>query len=206
MMPTLRTVDVRPPSVRHELGLVLRFTARILCCAAGLLILDRAAVPRTPGAGRLDLDQRAFADLPAPEQRMFRQIQEGIAEAERVRSTTGRWPQPAALAADGIPPFAPDPLDRAGHSWALVQEATEINYVGVAKSTQGPGFVVHIVEPDPGIPVDPRIQPDEVHHRLSDGTLLHVMIWMGPVSGTVVHPITFFNREQGWRQIIAGTQ
>ncbi len=43
------------------------------------------------------------------EQRMFRELQEGLLEAELLRSADGAWPLPTALAETGIPPFAFDP-------------------------------------------------------------------------------------------------
>ena len=50
--------------------------------------------------------QKLIRDASPSEQRVFRELQEGLLEAERMRAQTGRWPDVAALEAEGIPPFA----------------------------------------------------------------------------------------------------
>ena len=42
-----------------------------------------------------------------------------------------------------------------------------------------PAWVLVILEPEPGAPADPAPN-DETHHRLPDGTTLHVSIWSMP--------------------------
>jgi len=156
--------------------------------------------------------QRLFRSLGGDDQRLFRELQEGLLEAENVRSSTRRWPAPTALAARGIPPFA-DAAGRGGrrlYRWQLLQEGPIVNYLGMPADRRDPAFLLLVQEPDPGAPAEgslPRAPAggraaqgarqiadvagaagtaaaagaqatDEVHHRLADGTLLHVSVWL----------------------------
>jgi len=128
--------------------------------------------------------QRLFRSLGGEDQRLFRELQEGLLEAENVRSSTRRWPAPAALAARGIPPFA-DAAGRGGrrlYRWQLRQDGLIVNYLGTPADRRDPAFLLLVQEPDPGAPggaAAPGVQAtDEVHHRLADGTLLHVSVWL----------------------------
>src|SRR5437764_972932 len=60
-----------------------------------------------PCAGDLPLFQVRFRDSSPTVQRMYREMEEGLLEAERRRAATKTWPAVATLAAEGIPPFAP---------------------------------------------------------------------------------------------------
>ena len=74
-----------------------------------------AVIRRIAGghAGIAGLDllpyQQLIRDAPAADQRIFRELQEGLLEAERIRAETGQWPDVTTLAAEGIPPFARGP-------------------------------------------------------------------------------------------------
>jgi hypothetical protein len=150
--------------------------------------------------------QRLFRGLGGEDQRLFRELQEGLLEAENVRSSTRRWPAPGTLADRGVPPFA-DAAGRGGrrfYRWQLRQEGPIVNYLGVPADRRDPAFLLLVQEPDPGAPAQgsPPGGPaggagpaqgsrgiagvagvagaqatDEVHHRLADGTLLHVSVW-----------------------------
>lgn len=143
-----------------------------------------------------------FQDLDPADQRLYRALREGLAEAERRRSASGRWPSSPDLAREGVPPFAPDPIDRARHAWTSAQRGTVLNYAGTPDAASGKQTLLAIVtEPDPGTAPDPGAQVDDVHHRLDDGTMIHVTVWIGPGLDTreaagVVAP------DQGWRQIM----
>jgi hypothetical protein len=146
--------------------------------------------------------QLLFRDLPASEQRLFREMQEGTAEAERLRVESGHWPTVAALATDGIPPFAVDPIDKSGLSWSELQEGLTVTYVGRPSAPGAPAFLVLIKEPDPvtGEKVPPPSVVDEEHQILSGGVLLHVTYWMlasaRPRTGLIADPAM-----EGWQQI-----
>jgi hypothetical protein len=135
---------------------------------------------------------------------MFRAAQEGVLEAERIRSATGRWPTAEALARDGVPPFAPDPIDGAGFVWQSVAGGIKADYVGTPRADSGrDAFIVILTEPDPGTPIDPQAQVDETHHRLLDGTMIHVTYWMGPPISDLSEPFSLLPPER-WKQVFGG--
>ncbi len=204
--PSVRSVEILPPSVRAETANVLRAAATIVL-ALWLHLANTA-----PGAAGRDLApggdllpyQTLFRDLPPAEQRTFRDLQEGLLEAEGIRSTTGRWPEAAALAAQGIPPFAPDPTAKgANRAWSRRQQGTLINYLGIPARSGAPAWLLSIQEPEPAAPPD-RTPPDEQHHRLVDGTVLHVAIWRHRDGSRVVPGLFPLPHADGWTQIVIG--
>ncbi len=123
--------------------------------------------------------QQLIRDAAPAEQRLFRELQEGLLEAERIRAQTGRWPDVTTLEAEGIPPFAPDPTRKIEYKWTSVRQDWATNYLGVPSDPSQAAWVLVILEPEPGAPADPAPN-DETHHRLPDGTTLHVSIWNIP--------------------------
>ncbi|HEY8019930.1 MAG TPA: hypothetical protein VIH93_02445 [Thermoanaerobaculia bacterium] len=219
--PAIRQVDVLPPSVGAETANVLRLAVVIV--AIGWIYLANTAAggaagagPSTPGApGARDLMpyQTLFRDLPPGEQRTFRALQEGLLEAEVARSSAGRWPPAAALAAQGIPPFAPDPTAKGpAYAWTLAQQGTMVNYLGLPRGSRAggevpggaPAWLLSIQEPEPGAPPD-RSPADEQHHRLADGTVLHVSIWSHRDGSRVAAGLVPLPHADGWTQLLAGT-
>lgn len=178
----------------------------VLAIAITAAVLMGAAVNEDAKAGRrvpvLTPNLVAFSALPAADQRMFRRCLEGLGEAEDVRSRTGAWPDVGELAARGIPPFAADPLDRAGYRWQRYLDGTLVNYLGVPDPGSGrPSLLIMALEPDPGTPPDPGAVVDEGHHKLHDGTFLHVSISAG-TARTLGRPIAMPAFEDGWRRIV----
>ena len=55
---------------------------------------------------------------------------------------------------------------------------------------------------EPGLPPDPAPN-DEEHHRLPDGTMLHIYVWMHRYGGDV--PVGFVRQPQasGWTQVFS---
>jgi zinc transport system substrate-binding protein len=206
-----RTELVRSPSSRDETLAVLKVAAAIVLAALLVMSLER---PRAPAGGvvatsRLSADEVAFADLPAADQRMFRRVREGVIEAENLRDRTGAWPTADALRAAGVPPFAADPLDRAGYAFSMTRRPLVVNYLGDPAPGSGrPAFLVLIVEPDPGTAIDPRGVEDELHHKLPDGQLIHVSIWTGPPLGPPrppqAGPLAVAPADRGWRRVAVG--
>jgi hypothetical protein len=242
----VRSFEIRPPSARAETWNVLRVAALIVL-ATWIYLADtaeprRGAAAGQPGAtsagavggggdggaGTRDLMpyQRLFHTLGGEDQRLFRELQEGLLEAENVRSSTRRWPAPASLASQGIPPFAGGPArgGRRLYRWELRQEGPYVNYLGLPADRRDPAFLLLVQEPDPqappagppisstpAIPATPApaapSSPDEMHHRLPDGTILHVSTWMrqrgpgaaGAGGGVIVEPYL-----QGWSQLLVG--
>ncbi len=163
------------------------------------------AHPRAAAADAFLPFERRFSDLDAEGQRLVKNIREGLVEAEARRGKSSAWPTPDALAAAEIPPFARDPIDRAGYTWRLAQAKDVVNYVGVPREGSGKeSFVVVITEPAPGTPPDPQVQEDEIHHRLATGSMIHVGTWMGPRVDAARLPLVAPNPDEGFRQVLVG--
>lgn len=200
----IRTVEILPPSIRGETMIVGQLAAVIIAIVAFYLANTawntNSSQART---GNLMPYQVLVRDRPSTEQRMFRELQEGLLEAQRVRSMSGGWPAPAALAVQGIPPFAPDPTRGDAYVWTVTQHGTFVNYRATPSVTGVPAWLLLVQEPDRGAPPDQSLE-DEEHHRLTDGTMLHVSIWTH-VDGTEV-PARFVSLPQveGWTQLRAG--
>jgi hypothetical protein len=230
----LRSVEIRPPSARAETWNVLRVAA-LLVLATWIYLADTAASRQAPaaaggarvasgdpmrgGGGARDLMpyQRLFRTLDGEDQRIFRELQEGLIEAENVRAAAHRWPAAAALAAQGIPPFAGGPArgGRRGYHWEMRQEGLYVNYLGLPADRRDPAFLLLVQEPDPqappaGPPGQPILPGDEIHHRLEDGTILHVSTWMlrpggagaadaAGRGGVIAEPFA-----RGWTQLLIG--
>lgn len=200
MASEVRTVTVQSPSVWRETGGVIRALLHIVLWSAAIMGATWGVDAATGGAPRpttLAVDEIAFRDLDADTQRMYRAALAGLSEAEDVRSRTRDWPPVEALAARRVPPFAPDPLDRAGYRWKLLRDGQLVNYVGTP--TTGPTIAIVILEPDRNMAADPQAIVDETHHKLRDGTLLHVSIWTG--NKPLATPVSTPAFEDGWRRI-----
>jgi hypothetical protein len=185
---------------------VLRLAVMILL-ATGVYLANTVA-PRAGAAGAsgetgLASFQKPFRDLGPHEQRMFRSLQEGLLEAENLRSASGAWPSPAVLAEQGIPPFAADPTVRESYTWTFHHEGILLNYLGLPAAPGQPAYLLFIQEPTPGAPPD-RAPNDEEHHRLTHGDVLHVSVWMhapGAKLGDVLYGLP---ESDGWTQLLAG--
>jgi len=198
-----RRVEVRPPSARIELGNVVRSGMVVLIGVWMVLAADSTTLRDAGGATKHLLPfQALIQDRPPLEQRMFRELQEGLLEAESMRASTGAWPSAASLAADGIPPFAVDPTRKVGrYDWSLTSHGAFVNYLGLPQQPGAPAWLVLVQEPEPGAPPDPA-REDEEHHRLLNGEMLHVSTWVRAdprvTSGTIRAP-----QAEGWMQLYA---
>jgi len=123
-----------------------------------------------------------------------------------MRSDARSWPDVAALAEAGIPPFARDPLDKTGLQWSVRSEGLVVNYVGLPSAPgSGPAYLILVQEPDPvtGEKAPPPSAPatvDEEHQLLADGTLLHVSYWK-TTAQSVRRGIIGDPALAGWTQI-----
>ena len=205
-----RTVEIKPPSIRDETVIVLR-AAVVIVIATWLYRENQSAPARTRSGGSAPAAERVappyqklFAALPPDQQRMFRALHEGLLEAENVRSATGAWPSPATLAGQGVPPFAADPItDRARYVWTMREEANIVNYIGIPANPKLPAFLLLILEPAPGSPPDPTPN-DEGHHRLTNGDVLHVSVWMHAPPAPLKSGLIAIPEATGWDQLLAG--
>ena len=204
----IRTTEILPPSVRAETLNVAKAAAAVIVVVAAYLLrpsFGGEPVADSRRSSTLLPYQKLVADSPPVEQRTFRDLQEGLLEAERIRATTGRWPDIAALEAEGIPPFASDPTRKGPtYKWTSVRQDWTTNYVGVPSDPSSPAWTLVILEPAPGEPLDPAPN-DETHHRLPDGTTLHVTIWTIPEhsrrSGFAALRLP---QNEGWTQLMVG--
>jgi hypothetical protein len=203
---TLRSLPIRPPSVHSETINVIKAGAAIIFVVAAYIFRPTFGAPdvAVPIAGLLPY-QKLIRDASPTEQRVYRELQEGLLEAERIRAQTGHWPDVKTLEAQGIPPFAPDPTRKIDYKWTSVRQDWATNYLGVPSGPSQPAWVLVILEPEPGAPVDPAPN-DETHHRLPDGTTLHVSIWSMPEekrrSGFAALRLP---QNEGWTNWLVGT-
>lgn len=202
MSESVRTIEVCPPSRSREDFYVMIACSAVMLASLGWILATRPE----PGASVDALPyQVAFQDLPSPEQRTLRELGDGFAEAKRVRESRGAWPPVVRLADDGVPPFAPDVLSRAGYRWSSRQDGFMVNYLGLAGTAENPDFVLLIQEPAPlgGEKAQAGVV-DEEHQLLRDGRLLHVTYWKrahaAPPAGMVTRP-----EVEGWTQVRLGS-
>jgi hypothetical protein len=176
--------------------------AGLLVTAVGVYVAIRA----TGGAGGGDRDllpyQALVSTLPEADQRVFGALRQGLLAAETARASASRWPDVAALAAQGVPPFAPTADEAADYRWERLEEGVTIDYEGRPVDPSRPAWLLTIQEPEPGSLPDPAPN-DEQHHRLPDGTVLHVYVWMHRYGGQV--PAGFVPQPQnsGWTEMFA---
>ena len=202
MTAAVRSVRVEPLSARVELANVLR--AGMAIVIAMWMFVAAAGSARDAASGKHLLPFQALvADRPTTEQRMFRELQEGLLEAESRRASAGTWPDVATLAAEGIPPFAIDPTAKGSrYAWTVIQRGTYINYLGLPSQPGAPAWLLLVIEPERGAPPDPA-REDEEHNKLLDGTMLHVSTWVHPDGARIANTIVRIPQAEGWTQIYA---
>jgi hypothetical protein len=202
MTPVVRSVEVRPPSASAELANVLRFAMVVVIGVWMYLATDGGTRAGSSDTRRLLPFQALVQDRPPAEQRMFRELQEGLLEAERRRSERGSWPMTPTLAADGIPPFADDPTVKSSrYDWRLMVTGTVVNYLGPPQQPEAPAWLLLVQEPEPGAPPD-QAREDEEHHKLITGAMLHVSTWVRADS-RVASRIVRTPQAEGWTQLYA---
>jgi len=205
--PQARTVELVSPSRADEAGWVVIAAGFVLLGVIYTYAFEREAargVGAAKGAGSSLLPyQVLFRDLPSAEQRVFRAMQEGAGEAVRLRAEKGSWPSATSLAASGVPPFAPDVLDKGGYRWTGQTDGLFANYLGLPSlSDRVPAFLLFVQEPDPvtGEKPPPPSVVDEEHQLLRGGILLHVTYWKRSAAdlraGIIIDPAL-----EGWQQI-----
>jgi hypothetical protein len=163
---TIRSVEIAPLSAGNELLAVAR-TAMAIAAATWLYLAIGPFAFSNAGSAQRNLwpYQSLIQDRPSDEQRMFRELQVGLLEAETMRSTTGEWPTVATLAAEGVEPFAPNPaLKGSSYTWRLIRDGRFINYIAVPATAPAPtpgrptsvagapAWLLLLQEPDPAAP------------------------------------------------------
>lgn len=200
-LPYVTTVQIEPLRMRGEFGNVVRVEMIIVLVV--LLYVSATSRPSFSGPRHLLPFQAVIRDRPGVEQRMFRELQEGLLEAEAARAATGDWPAVSSLADQGIPPFARDPTAKgASYTWHLVRAGVSINYIGIPDRADALAWLLLIQEPTPGALPD-QAKDDQEHHRLSDGTVLHVSTWNHANGGRVEPRFVRVPQAEGWTQLYA---
>ncbi|HVO26991.1 MAG TPA: DUF6162 family protein [Candidatus Margulisiibacteriota bacterium] len=196
-------VEVVPPSELGEGSWVFLAASFVVLCVMYIVAFERQPALETNAAAARALlpFQVLFRDLASAEQRVFREMQEGVTEAVTVRGSSGRWPMVEDLAAQGVPPFAVDALDKSTLRWGRRDAGLLHQYVGVPAAAASPAFLISILEPEPATGEKPLPGVvDEEHQLLSDGTLLHVTYWTRTGGVTWPEPISDPGLA-GWKQI-----
>ena len=159
----MRTREIHPPSVRAETLNVLKAAIAVVVVVAAYIFRPSFGTEAERAGRQLQIGllpyQQLIRDAAPAEQRVFRELQEGLLEAERIRSQTGHWPDVSTLAAEGIPPFAEDPTQKVEYTWSSVRQDWVTNYLGVPADATQRAWVLVILEPEPGAPPDPRTVP-----------------------------------------------
>jgi hypothetical protein len=80
-----------------------------------------------------------------------------------------------------------------------------VNYRGTPLTPGAPELLAWIQEPVPGYSevLDPKAPVDETHHRLFDGTVLHVSVWFRSSPSSSERIVTQ-PQSAGFLQIVAG--
>ena len=214
---TIRSVEIAPLSASNELIAVAR-TAMAIAAATWLYLAIGPFALSNDGSAQRNLwpYQSLIQDRPADEQRMFRELQVGLLEAETMRSAAGEWPTVATLAAEGIEPFAPNPaLKGSSYTWRLIRDGRFINYIAVPATAPAPtagrpttvagapAWLLLLQEPDPAAP-EPFLD-DEDHDRLIDGSVLHVSVWNRPGGASFPTNVLRAPQAEGWIQLYAAS-
>lgn len=136
----------------------------------------------------------------AAEQQMYTAIRSALPALESTRAKTSRWPEPIVLAADGVVPFSMAAADRL--EWHRFQQGATVQYFGSPADEAAPAWLLVIQEPEPNTPPDPAPLDDE-HHRLPDGTTLHIYVWMHRIGGRVAPAFVPLPQNDGWNELFA---
>jgi hypothetical protein len=208
---TIRRIELgAPPSARTAVGrsvarervTILALAGLVVTIVGGYLVFRSSALGDAAGAS-LTPYQMLVRDLVGPEQLMFGRLQQAVSEAEAIRAQTGRWPEPSALS--GLPALMPtgdESTPSPAYKWTRTQEGVVVNYLALPSDDDAAAaWLLRIQEPDPNTPVD--VAPnDEVHHRLPDGTVLHVTIWTHRFGGRVSPAFALQPELTGWTQLL----
>lgn len=139
-----RLVRARDDTVETSLVAV---TVLIVVAALGL----RAAPALLERTGRdgLAFYQTAELGLTGDAALLYRTLSAAVSDVTALREQTGRWPQPSALAAAGVPPFAAATLPGAlrGTIWVGYDGGSWIDYYGQSLAPGGGAIVLRVIDP-----------------------------------------------------------
>jgi hypothetical protein len=176
---------------------------RVVALGVGLLVLAALYFglrSSTTETGRLLPYQMLARDLVSADQAIFGTLQQSLLDAEAVRASTGRWPEPLALSRLPVRSSGAEP--HVGYAWRVQTQGVITHYVGQPDQDQtAPAWMIAIREPEPGVPTD-TAPNDEEHHRLPEGTVLHVSIWTHRFGGQLEAAFVAQPETAGWTQVL----
>jgi hypothetical protein len=135
--------------------------------------------------------QALAATLPESDQTQFRALRDSLLEAESARARTKRWPDIGALTLPG-----------ADYFWMRFERGVVFNYLGKSGDPSKPAWLLEIQEPEPGTAPDPAPN-DEQHHRLPDGTTLHIYVWTHRLGGQIASEFVAQPQNTGWVEVFS---
>jgi hypothetical protein len=187
----MKTTSVGGSESRERLG-VIALGVLILVTVSAYLALRSSALESTGSPADLMPYQTLARDLVSSDQIVFTGLQQTLIRVEGERATASKWPDANTLGATGSPSY----------TWTASRQGFFMNYLArPATDAAGTAWLLLIQEPDPLATSDPAPN-DETHHRLPDGTVLHVGIWMHRFGGQV--PPSFVRQPEvaGWTQVL----
>jgi len=136
---------VRRAGAERETAWVLLASAAILAVAVAAVGL-RPAPPPEPVAAAHQIDSRT--GLTSAEQGLHADLKVAGTEIAALLRESGAAPKPAELAAQALPPFAPDAsaTARGAHVWTLAEAGHGVAYVGVTGAPELAGSMVLVLE------------------------------------------------------------
>jgi len=194
----MSTQEVRSPgrtaSSRRERASVLAL-AGLIVGGLGFYLALRVSGNSRDSQKNLLPYQVLARSLPDSEQQIFSALRRGLLDAEAERSRLSRWPEPSLLADRGIAPFADSDFQ-----WQQFQAGKTVNYLGLPVDPSASAWLLVVQEPEPNMPPDPAPLDDE-HHRLPDGTTMHIYVWMHRYGGRVTPAFIAQPQGEGWTQV-----
>ena len=187
----MKTTSVGGSRSRERFG-VLALAVLIVVTVSAYLALRSSALESTGSAANLMPYQTLARDLVSSDQAMFTDLQQTLVKVEGERAAATKWPDPSTLQA----------TESSSYAWTGARQGFFMNYLArPSTDASGTAWLLLIQEPDPLATPDPAPN-DETHHRLPDGTVLHVGIWMHRFGGQV--PADFVRQPDvaGWTQVL----
>jgi hypothetical protein len=196
--PGYRTTAVGA-SAGRERSMIIGLAAIVTVAVAAYVGL-RSTTGESAGTGTLLPYQMLVRDLAPSDVPVFETLRQSLLDAEALRSRTGSWPDATDVAS--LPASIPSASGSTAIAWTQTRQHLIVNYLGrPTGDTAAAAWLIRIQEPDPAVPQD-TAPNDEEHHRLPDGTVLHVSIWTHRFGGQLTE--TFFAKPEtaGWTQIL----
>jgi hypothetical protein len=177
---------------RRERAGVLVLAGVIVTVVVVYLALNAAGGGSDSSKGLLPY-QTLASTLPESDRQQFLALRQGLLTAESERAKTSRWPEVSSLGLPG-----------ADYRWTRFERGVVTNYLGQPRDPSQPAWLLEIQEPEPGTAADPAPN-DEEHHRLPDGTTLHVYVWTHRYGGQVRTDFVPQPQNSGWVEVFSKT-